>query len=90
MRRTALRGAQVLSDNMSTNKPVDGRTRHYGTFYDLDPVDRADTAGQDDGDDDRPLLLVWGNCQAEAIRVLLCRFDRPCRRGRFGSRRSSN
>ncbi|MGS0684421.1 WcbI family polysaccharide biosynthesis putative acetyltransferase [Nakamurella sp. GG22] len=56
---------------MPTNRPVDGRTRHYGTFYGLDPADRADTAGPDDGADDRPLLLVWGNCQAEAIRVLL-------------------
>jgi len=56
---------------VTTHKTVDGRTRHYGTFYDVDPVDRADTAGQDDGDDGRPLLLVWGNCQAEAVRVLL-------------------
>ena len=43
---------------------VDGRTRHYGDFYGLPPVD-----GQ--APDDRPLLLVWGNCQAEAVRVLL-------------------
>lgn len=39
---------------------VDGRTRHYGGFY-----------GVDEPDDDRPLLLVWGNCQAEALRVVL-------------------
>ncbi len=71
MRRTAPAPGAGTVRNVSTNKPVDGRTRHYGTFYDLDPVDRADTAGQDDGDDGRPLLLVWGNCQAEAIRVLL-------------------
>lgn len=63
---------------MPINQHVDGRTRHYGTFYDLDPADRADTAagdqpgsGKDDSTDHRPLLLVWGNCQAEAIRVLL-------------------
>lgn len=39
---------------------VDGRTRHYGDFY-----------GLDESDDDRPLLVVWGNCQAEALRVVL-------------------
>ena len=39
---------------------VDGRTRHYGGFY-----------GVVEPDDDRPLLLVWGNCQAEALRVVL-------------------
>lgn len=45
---------------------VDGRTRHYGTFYGLpNPVDGPVV------DEDLPLLLVWGNCQAEAVRVLL-------------------
>lgn len=39
---------------------ADGRTRHYGHFYGLDPV-RIDS----------PLWLVHGNCQAEALRVLL-------------------
>lgn len=39
---------------------VDGRTRHYGGFY-----------GVTEPADDRPLLLVWGNCQAEALRVAL-------------------
>lgn len=42
---------------------VDGRRRHYGEFYGLPD------AG--DPDDDRPLWLVHGNCQAEALRVLL-------------------
>lgn len=43
---------------------MDGRTRHYGDFYAPahEPVRSAD---------DRPLLLVWGNCQAEALRILL-------------------
>ena len=53
---------------------IDGRTRHYGTFYELDPADRADGSGGDaatDPADDRPLLIVWGNCQAEAVRQLL-------------------
>ncbi len=40
---------------------VDGRTRHYGDFYGLPGTDSA-TA---------PLMLVWGNCQAEAVRTLL-------------------
>ncbi|TNM67382.1 hypothetical protein FHN55_10830 [Streptomyces sp. NP160] len=40
---------------------VTGRHRHYGTFYGLEPVER----------DDRPLVLVHGNCQAESLRVLL-------------------
>jgi hypothetical protein len=56
---------------MTNNGTVDGRTRHYGTFYGLDPADRTDTAGIDDPSDDLPVLLVWGNCQAEAVRVLL-------------------
>jgi hypothetical protein len=34
-----------------------GRRRHYGAFYDTPP------AG--------PLAVVWGNCQAEALRVAL-------------------
>ncbi|PRY11725.1 WcbI family polysaccharide biosynthesis putative acetyltransferase [Kineococcus rhizosphaerae] len=38
-----------------------GRRRHYAHFYGLAPVTR----------DDRPLVLVHGNCQAESVRVLL-------------------
>lgn len=38
---------------------VDPRHRHYGAFYGVEPR----PAG--------PLALVWGNCQAEALRVLL-------------------
>jgi hypothetical protein len=38
-----------------------GRRRHYGTFYGLNPLP----------DDGRPVLVVHGNCQAEALRVLL-------------------
>ncbi|MFE0750887.1 WcbI family polysaccharide biosynthesis putative acetyltransferase [Gordonia sp. NPDC058843] len=42
--------------------PVDGRTRHYGEFYGVSepPVP-----------DDRELLVVWGNCQAEALRIVV-------------------
>jgi hypothetical protein len=47
---------------MTAGEIVDGRTRHYGTFYGSDPAPARDG---------RPLLLVWGNCQAESIRVLL-------------------
>jgi hypothetical protein len=47
---------------MTAGAIIDGRTRHYGTFYGLDPV--PPPGG-------RPVLLVWGNCQAEAVRVLL-------------------
>ncbi len=43
---------------------MDGRTRHYGDFYGI-----PNTLGH--SADDRPLLVVWGNCQAEALRVLL-------------------
>ncbi|WP_308214717.1 WcbI family polysaccharide biosynthesis putative acetyltransferase [Williamsia maris] len=42
-------------------RTVDGRTRHYGDFYGLPGTDSA-TA---------PLMLVWGNCQAEAVRTLV-------------------
>lgn len=38
---------------------TDGRRRHYGQFYGLDPVP------------DGPVGFVHGNCQAEALRVLL-------------------
>ncbi|PYE15917.1 hypothetical protein DFR67_109145 [Williamsia limnetica] len=41
---------------------VDGRTLHYGEFYGV--KDGPDT-------DARDLLLVWGNCQAEALRIVL-------------------
>ncbi|WP_254900664.1 WcbI family polysaccharide biosynthesis putative acetyltransferase [Rhodococcus sp. 1168] len=40
---------------------ADGRTLHYGSFYGVD----SDTS------DARPVLLVWGNCQAEALRIVL-------------------
>ncbi len=39
----------------------EGRRRHYGTFYGLNPLP----------EDGRPILLVHGNCQAEALRVIL-------------------
>ncbi len=42
--------------------PVTGRTRHYGEFYGV-ATERPD--------DDRPVLVVHGNCQAEALRVVL-------------------
>lgn len=38
-----------------------GRRAHYAQFYGLAPFPR----------DDRPLLVVHGNCQAESLRVLL-------------------
>ena len=45
---------------------ADGRTRHYGHFYQVPgSTDRKDLGAE------RPLVLVWGNCQAEALRVLL-------------------
>ena len=42
---------------------VDGRTWHYRDFYGVAP--------EGSEEDDRPLLLVHGNCQAEALRVVL-------------------
>lgn len=42
--------------------PVDGRTRHYGEFYGVVEAPRTD---------DGQLLIVWGNCQAEALRIVL-------------------
>ncbi|GAA1900264.1 WcbI family polysaccharide biosynthesis putative acetyltransferase [Williamsia serinedens] len=44
---------------------IDGRTRHYGGFY---GVGGAAVAA---GSTDHPVVLVWGNCQAEALRVVL-------------------
>lgn len=42
---------------------IDGRTRHYGTFYGLPAEDGAVGDG--------PVVLVHGNCQAESIRLLV-------------------
>ena len=41
-----------------------GRTRHYGAFYGLPEVPVP-------GADGRDVLVVYGNCQAESVRVLL-------------------
>ena len=41
-----------------------GRTRHYGAFYGLPEVDVP-------GADGRDVLVVYGNCQAESVRVLV-------------------
>lgn len=41
---------------------MDGRTLHYGEFYGVS--DEPDADGRD-------LLLVWGNCQAEALRIAI-------------------
>ncbi len=38
---------------------VDGRTRHYGVFYGLEPLGSS------------PYGLVHGNCQAESVRIVL-------------------
>ncbi len=48
---------------------MDGRQRHYAEFYGLLPIPR----------DDRPLLVVHGNCQAESLRVLLAGSASPVR-----------
>lgn len=40
---------------------ADARRRHYAGFYDPDP----------EAADDRPVVVVHGNCQAEALRVVL-------------------
>jgi len=45
---------------------VDGRRWHYRHFYGL-----ADDGSPGQVGDGRPLLLVHGNCQAEALRVVL-------------------
>lgn len=47
---------------------VEGRRRHYGDFYGLPPVTAPDGPAVAD---DRPVLLVHGNCQAESLRVVL-------------------
>ncbi len=47
--------------NPPSDAEAEGRRRHYGEFYGVRPLP----------DDDRPLVLVHGNCQAEALRVLI-------------------
>ncbi|MGZ8178691.1 WcbI family polysaccharide biosynthesis putative acetyltransferase [Williamsia sp. SKLECPSW1] len=49
---------------------TDGRTRHYGGFYGVEGDDSGAA-----GSTDRPVVLVWGNCQAEALRVVLNTVD---------------
>ncbi|QFG67406.1 WcbI family polysaccharide biosynthesis putative acetyltransferase [Ornithinimicrobium pratense] len=53
----------------------DRRMRHYGAFYGLErlPGTRSAAAGTGAGRDDAPgpRVLVYGNCQAEALRVSL-------------------
>ncbi len=44
---------------------VDGRTWHFRDFYGVGPAGEAGPEG------DAPLLVVHGNCQAEALRVVL-------------------
>lgn len=51
---------------MSADEQAQGRRRHYGEFYGLRPLP---------GDDGRALLMVHGNCQSEALRVLLAQTD---------------
>lgn len=46
-----------------------GRTRHYGEFYGLPPTGSSRPAER--RETDRPLWLVIGNCQAEALRQAL-------------------
>lgn len=53
--------ATPAPQGLSSGAEPDGRTRHYGQFYGLDKIPQ----------DDRPLVFVWGNCQAEALRILL-------------------
>jgi hypothetical protein len=48
---------------------VTGRRQHYAHFYGLLPLPR----------DERPLLVVHGNCQAESLRVLLAGDASPVR-----------
>lgn len=49
-----------------------GRRRHYGQFYGIEPLP-GDNAGRTGriGGGARPLVVLWGNCQAEALRQLL-------------------
>ena len=47
---------------MTTAAEVDPRRWHRAAFHGLEPLPP---------DDGRPLLGVWGNCQAESLRVLL-------------------
>ena len=50
-----------------------GRRQHYAHFYGLLPLPR----------DERPLLVVHGNCQAESLRVLLDGDASPVRTARM-------
>jgi hypothetical protein len=55
---------------MTDGTAPDGRTRHYGTFYGV-PDDLRNDHPDHPLDPAAPIVLIWGNCQAEALRVLL-------------------
>lgn len=55
---------------MTDGNAPDGRTRHYGTFYGV-PDDLRNDHPEHPLDPAAPIVLIWGNCQAEALRVLL-------------------
>lgn len=52
---------EYYREPVTSNDPDEGRRIHYGDFYGV-----SDTTG-----DERPLLVVWGNCQAEALRIVV-------------------
>lgn len=50
---------------------MDGRRAHYGDFYGWGGHGPRWTEDPMRGDDNRPLMIVVGNCQAESLRILL-------------------
>lgn len=56
-----------MSGHPALSREPSSRDLHYAGFYGL----RSPDATGDAVPDDRPLMLVHGNCQAEALRVLL-------------------
>lgn len=50
------------TNDQGTDDAAQARCRHYGEFYGLSPLPAPDG---------RRLVVLWGNCQAEAVRRLL-------------------
>ena len=57
--------SDIVAPSTPGSVPATPRNLHYGDFYQLTPEATGDSA------DAKPMVIVHGNCQAEALRVML-------------------
>lgn len=60
-----------VPDEGPTPTPDEGRRRHYAHFYGLEPLPQASDGAAEGAADGPGVLIVLGNCQAEALRQLI-------------------